>query len=350
MRKKFFLAFFLAVFATTFASVCPSQMIVGKGRGNDEEAADNKADIAIAQNIFSSIAVVSSDTLSSIEIDGVPADYSNFSETAKMESFLPNRQSVKQLKPHYKEDEEFVSERYICRSDAAEPWLASFGVEVAKYSNLANEIAEEKDSQKRNELRKAIPYIKKSIGSANAVLNPMVSEGVSEQTSQEYSKLKEDFKSAEKKIELSDKMAHDKNYGSGLRPLAPGWAQLYKGHYGRASFILASEAVLLAAGGISIGNYGDADRKYKDAVQKYNGSSNLNEKNELLQKSKGYKSNRESAEKIAFTSFLLAGVVYAYNIVDGYAATPAIARWHLAAIPLPSQNGIGTALAFTGNF
>jgi hypothetical protein len=100
-------------------------MITGEGRGASKEAANRRADIAIAQSIVSSLSVVSHDTLSSKSIDGVPQDYNNFSETTKMEVFLPNRQSIKQLKPHYKEDGEFVSERYICVKDAAAPHMNS---------------------------------------------------------------------------------------------------------------------------------------------------------------------------------------------------------------------------------
>jgi hypothetical protein len=123
MSKKFSISFFLASFAAAFASLCPSQMIAGEGRGGSKEAADRAADLAIARSISSSISSVSRDTLSSKVIDGVLEDYSSFSETAKMESFLRNRQSVKQLKPHYKENGEFVSERYICVKDAALPYL-----------------------------------------------------------------------------------------------------------------------------------------------------------------------------------------------------------------------------------
>jgi len=121
MRKKFFLVFLLASSVAAFGGVCP--MIVGEGRGKNREMADNKADIAIAQSIYSSLASVSHDTLFSKVFDGVPDDYNGFSEITKMKTFLPNRQDVRQLKPHYEEGGEIVSVRYICRSDAAKPYL-----------------------------------------------------------------------------------------------------------------------------------------------------------------------------------------------------------------------------------
>jgi len=121
MRKKFFPIFLLASSVAAFGGVCP--MIVGEGRGKNREMADNKADIAIAQSIYSSLASVSHDTLISKVLDGVPDDYNGFSEITKMKTFLPNRQDVRQLKPHYEESGEIVSVRYICRSDAAKPYL-----------------------------------------------------------------------------------------------------------------------------------------------------------------------------------------------------------------------------------
>jgi len=344
MRKKFFLMFLLASSVAAFGGVCP--MIVGEGRGYSKESADNKADIAIAQSIFSSLASVSHDTLFSRGLDGIPEDYNSLSEITKMESFLPNRQDVRQLKPHYEADGEVVSVRYICRSDAAKPWLASFEAEIAKYSNLAIRIADEKDSQKRNELLSAAASVKDKANWADIVLSSIILDNANT----EYAKLKEEFKAAKKKIESAAKSVYDKNYGVGLMPIVPGLAQLYKGHYGRAALIIGSGAALLAVGGISVGNYAEADRRYKDAVLKYNSSKNVSEKNELLRKSKDYKSDRESAQTTAIASFLFVAMLYGYNLIDGWATTPALARWHLAAMPAPSRGGMGTALALTGNF
>jgi hypothetical protein len=101
---------------------------------------------------------------------------------------------------------------------------------------------------------------------------------------------------------------------------------------------------------ISISNQIDADRKYKDAVLQHNSSKNVSEKNELLKKSKEYKSDRESAENTFYASALLIVIVYGYNLIDGWATTPALARKHLVAMPIPSHSGVGMAFALTGNF
>jgi len=283
--------------------------------------------------------------------DGVIDASGDFSTESSIKSKLSFVAEVREIEPPKPlEGGGYEFKGYMCRSDVARPWLTDFDAEVTSYSNLAIKIADEKDTEKRNELLDAAKNVKDSANRADIFLNPIASGGIPAEMSQRYSKLKEDFKAAEKKIDDATKMVHNKNYSVGLMPIVPGWAQLYKGHYGRAALIIGSEAVLLAIGGISLGNYNDADSKYKETVLKYNASNNLNEKNELLQKSRDYKSDRESAEKTAFAAFLLAGVVYAYNIVDGYATTPALARWHLAALPVPSRNGTGAALALTGNF
>jgi len=345
----------LSAFGAVFASPsCPNgeSYYEGRGEGASMEAAYEKASLAISKSIFSSVRSVTYDSLHQTE---TTYDYEEFNRrirSAKMETVFHNAQDIKDKDGYPREEDggRFVSERYICRSDAAKPWLVSFGVGVAKYSNLAIKIADEKESQKRNDLREAMPGIKESIKLVDVVLSKIASGGISAQMSQEYSKLKDDFKDAEKKIELSAKNVYDKNYGVGLMPLAPGLAQLYKGHYGRAALILGSAAALLAAGGISLVNCKEADGKYKDAVLKYNSSKNVNEKNELLQKSKEYSSDRESAEKTVYATAVLAGVVYAYNIVDGYATTPNLPRWHSTAMLLPSRGGIGAAFALTGTF
>jgi len=331
---------------------CDGGAFCAMGEGMDFNEAKNNAFKNIAGQVSSSISIVDSSIYKQTEeISSHGKQASESEETVRKEvvkSVLENV-ALKTFEPATINNRVNVP-AYVCKSDVARPWLASFDVEVAKYSNLAIRIAEEKDSQKRNELLDAAASVKVNANKANVILSSIVSGGVSAQVNQEYFKLNDDFKAAQKKIKLAVESVYDKNYGPGPRPIIPGWAQLYKGHYGRAALILVSEAALLAAGGISIGNYNDADRKYKEAVEKHNASSNLNEKNELQQKSNGYKSDRESAEKAAFTMFLLAGVVYAYNMVDGWATTPDKPRWHLAVMPVSSQNGIGAALALTGNF
>jgi len=355
MYKLLFVLSLSAIAAVFAAPNCPNgeSFFEGRGEGASKEEAKDKADLAISKSIFSSVSSVTHDILRQVETDD---DYNETNvriRSAKMETDFRNVQDVKDLE--FSEEftdangvitEKYVSVRYICRSDAAKPWLAAFEAEVAKYSNLAIKIADEKDSQKRNEHLSAAASVKDSANWADIVLSSIMQGS----TNVEYAKLKEEFKVAKKKIEHSTKSIHDKNYGVGLMPIIPGLAQLYKGHYGRAALIIGSGAALLAVGGISISNQREADRNYKDAVLKYNSSKDLNEKNELLKKSKEYKSDRESAETTFYASALLIVIVYGYNLIDGWATTPALARWHLAATPIPSRSGIGTAFALTGNF
>jgi len=332
---------------------CEGSAFCAMGEGMDFNEAKNDAFKNIAGQVSSSISIVDSSIYKQTEEISRHGKYESESEEMVrkevVKSVLENV-ALKTFEPVTIKDRFYVP-AYVCKSDVARPWLDSLDAEVTKYSNLAIKIAEAKDPQKRDELLNAAASVKNNINRAGTILNSIAIGSVSK-ANQRYSKLNDDFIAAQKKIELAIGKVYDKNYVTYILPLLPpgGWAQLYKGHYGRAALILVSEVALLAAGGISIGNYNDADRKYKDAVQKYNGSNNLNEKNELLQKSKNHKSDRESAENTAFTMFLLAGVVYVYNIVDGYATTPDKPRWHLATTPVPSQNGIGAALALTGNF
>jgi len=317
--------------------------------GKDPDNARAKAKAEIAQNIIFNIKSSIKTKDYSRERDGVIMESSEFWQTSEIESSL-TLSGFKEIEPpKQQENDEYEAKAYICRSDAAKPWLASFEAEVAKYSNLAIKIAEEKNSQERNELLSAAASVKDNANWDDIVLSSIIQSS----TNVEYARLKEEFREAKKKIELAAKKVYDEHYSVLVLPLLPpgGWAQFYKGHYGKATLILGSQAVLLSVGGISYWvNYKDADRKYKDAVLKYNSSKNLSEKNKWLKKSKEYKSDRESAENTAYASFLLMGVVYAYSIVDGYATTPTIPRWHVAAMPIHSGSGNGLAFALAGNF
>jgi len=316
--------------------------------GIDPDNARVKARAEIAQSIVSNIKSNIKTKAYSGESDGVFTESSAFLQTGEIESNL-TLSGFKEIEaPVQQENGEYELKAYVCRTDAAKPWLVAFEAEIAKYSNLAIKISEEKDSQKRNEMLSIAASVKDSANWADVVLSSIIHGSANK----EYAKLKDDFKEAKKRIELATKNVYDKNYSVFVLPLLPpgGWAQLYKGHYIRAALILGSEAILLGAGGISLVNAKDADRKYKDAVLQYNSSKNVSEKNEWLKKSKDYKSDRNSAENTVYATFLLAGVVYIYNIVDGYATTPALSRWHGAALPIPSRSGIGAAFALTGNF
>jgi hypothetical protein len=357
VHKELLFVLSLTASAAVFAAPdCPNDeaYFLGRGEGVSMEQAKENANLAVSKSIFSKLSSVTHDIQKTLETDD---DYNEANlriRFATLETDFRNVQDVKDLEfsSETTEDtngvitEKYVSVRYICRSDAAKPWLAAFEAEVAKYSNLAIKIADEKDSQKRNEHLATAASVKDSANWADIVLSSIMQGSANK----EYAKLKEEFKAAKEKIRLSAKSAHDKNYGVGLMPIIPGLAQLYKGHYGRAALIIGSGAALLTIGGISISNQREADRNYKDAVLQHNSSKNVSEKNELLKKSKEYKSDRESAESTFYASALLIVIVYGYNLIDGWATTPALARWHVAAMPIPSRRGVGTAFALTGNF
>jgi hypothetical protein len=123
MHKKLSIAFFLTAWTAVLAYLCPKDgMIKGEGRGKSKAEADRAADIAISQNITSSLSATFFDTLSQKTLDGVPDDYNSYLETAEGHSELLNRAGVKQLR-HSVENGEHISERYICHSDAAKPYL-----------------------------------------------------------------------------------------------------------------------------------------------------------------------------------------------------------------------------------
>jgi len=314
--------------------------------GIDPDNARAKAKAEIAQSIIFNIKSSIKTKSYSEERDGILNESGEFWQASEIESNLTISGFREIEFPKQQENGEYELKAYICRSDAAKPWLAVFEAEVAKYSNFATRMADEKDSQNRNELLSASISVKDSANWADIVLSSIIQGS----TNGEYAKLKEEFKKAKKKIELASKEVYNKNYGVGLMPIVPSLAQFYKGHYGRAAGIIGSGAVLLTVGGISISNHRAADRNYKDAVLKYNSSKDLNEKKELLKKSKEYKSDRESAQTTTIASFLLTAIVYGYNLIDGWATTPALARWHVAAMPVPSHGCVGTAFALTGNF
>jgi len=333
MHKNILLAFFLAA-SVSFSQEQPKCPIGGEGvisaigYGETRLQAEQDADRRIAENISSTLKSASKDSLSIIEISGSIKDESIFKQIVNVNSDILNKQDIHPFKePYYdKERNEWISERYMCNSDAARPWLFSFGSKVDRYSTFAIKIAKENDSQERNKLLDSAESVKDSTFWANIiVLNSIIRSGVSPQMNQEYSNVKEKFKTAAEKIELALKKKCDTGYRLMddkvmlLVPWVPfGTSQFYKGRW---DFGLLSGG--LQAAGLGLGyyfwiNYKDNDRKYKDAVLKYNGSSNINEKNELLQKSKGYKSDRESAET-NFKLFLgLAALGYAFSLADGY--------------------------------
>jgi hypothetical protein len=214
--------------------------------GIDPDNVRAKARAEIAQSIVSNVKSNIRTKASSGEKDGVLSESSEFLQMGEIESNLTLSGFREIEAPVQQENGEYELKAYVCRSDAAKPWLAAFEAEVAKYSNLAIKIADEKDSQKRNEHLSTAASVKDSANWADIVLSSIIHGS----TNMEYAKLKEEFRAAKEKIELATKSIHDKNYGVGPMPIVPGLAQLYKGHYGRAALIIGSGAVLLTVGGI----------------------------------------------------------------------------------------------------
>jgi hypothetical protein len=112
MRKTLFPAVLLAAFAAAQDGLCPGGEIVGKGKKKD-------AVVEISQQITYSVTAEVFDTLSQKMIGGTPEDYGSYVETVKGRSELLVGAKVKKL-----DDTTY----YICRADAALPYLDSLRV------------------------------------------------------------------------------------------------------------------------------------------------------------------------------------------------------------------------------
>jgi len=119
----------LILFAVTALAdnSCPSDRIIGEGRGKRQDIADANADMAIAISINSGLKAKVTVTLDKVTIDGIPADSSTYSSKAEIHAELIKGAAVKQLSRSV-EDGEHVSIRFICRSDAAIPYLDSLRI------------------------------------------------------------------------------------------------------------------------------------------------------------------------------------------------------------------------------
>ncbi len=134
MRKIFIFALFFAATALAGNS-CPSDRIIGEGRGKRQDAADANADLAIAMSIASGLKAKVVATLDKVTIDGIPADSSTYSSRAEIQAELIKGAAVKQLSRSV-EDGEHVSIRFICRSDAAIPYLDSLRIYLRTKLNI----------------------------------------------------------------------------------------------------------------------------------------------------------------------------------------------------------------------
>jgi len=129
MEKKLFFALFLSASIAVYAAPCSlDQAITGKGIAPSSAEANRKADESIAEQINSSLRINSRDFFSQTEVDGVPTDSSSFLELAVAESILANRHNVQPLREYEDGEGNIVAERYICKSDAAKPYLDSLRI------------------------------------------------------------------------------------------------------------------------------------------------------------------------------------------------------------------------------
>ncbi len=134
MRKILLSVLFFAATALADNS-CPSDRIIGEGRGKRQDAADANADMAIAMSIASGLKAKVIVTLDKVTIDGIPADSGTYSSRAEIQAELIKGASVKQLSRSV-EDGEHVSIRFICRSDAAIPYLDSLRIYLRTKLNI----------------------------------------------------------------------------------------------------------------------------------------------------------------------------------------------------------------------
>jgi hypothetical protein len=117
-------------FSAALANPCPEGAIEGKGIGGTADKAIEDANLRIARDIFSKAHSISIDSLIKKETDDSFEEKSTRRRVAKVETFMPNVHAIKNKdgKPPRKEEGNFISERYICNSDAAKPYLDSLDI------------------------------------------------------------------------------------------------------------------------------------------------------------------------------------------------------------------------------
>jgi hypothetical protein len=125
MKTLSAILFFCAFAFAQGRPACPNPFI-GKGTGKDEKEARAQANESIAMQVRSSVRVESNIARFQKEIDGIPTDDSQLFETVSIESSLENAGAIRDAAPpKQRSDGLYEAERYLCRSDAARPFLAS---------------------------------------------------------------------------------------------------------------------------------------------------------------------------------------------------------------------------------
>lgn len=126
------------------------------------------------------------------------------------------------------------------------------------------------------------------------------------------------------------------SYGMGVRGIIPGAAQFYKGDNTKGIIILASEVLLIAAG---VASYMVSDNYYDKAA----GTS-------VMADRKFYNNQYEKWRDISMYSFIGAGAVYVWNIIDAYAVKPKLKRTMVVAAPMYDYRMNCFGIGLTYNF
>jgi hypothetical protein len=110
-----------------WASPCPEGAIEGDGIGETADKAIEDANLRIARDIYSKAHSISIDSLIKKETDSSFDEESTRRRVATVETYMPNAYAIKNKdgKPPAKEGGNFAVKRYICRSDAARPYLSN---------------------------------------------------------------------------------------------------------------------------------------------------------------------------------------------------------------------------------
>jgi hypothetical protein len=209
--------------------------IEAKGYGNTRKSADDDADIEIAKKISSAVKAVSKDS-SYVGTEGgaIQRDIGITTQVSEVETILKNKQDVHPLREPYKDGDIWVSERYICRSDAAKPYLLTL-------RKLSNELKYSK-SKITPESCKDMDGIYNKITEIENILKSLnqMDAALKREYESEYAKIKEDCGKANKGIfiesnnkELKSKVSSylTKEYGCLLSESAESAAMILKMDY-----------------------------------------------------------------------------------------------------------------------
>jgi tetratricopeptide (TPR) repeat protein len=136
MRKILFLAAFFAAFSAASDDLCSGKggMIAGEGKGKSRVEARNNAIRDISQQITNSVKIDADDAFIQRTVDGNLVDSSSYKEIVKTTSEFLAAGRLEQLN-----DSTF----YVCRFDAAKPYLDSLNIYLRKLKSFTQQKADE---------------------------------------------------------------------------------------------------------------------------------------------------------------------------------------------------------------